>query len=598
MKNNKGFATSFILFSLLALFLIVVLGVMFTMNNTSSLNNRIKNKLLSGIELSKKTKSENVVNPTEATFKIGMEVNDIMKSLANNTEISGGDYQDYSITSIKYSNLVPSNLTDDNIVSTEESDLPIYMWYDDSIIYWYSEAGTIYLNEDSTYMFSSLYAIESFPDFKMFNTEKVEYADDMFSYFAYNSDTIELDLSGLNMENATSTQNMFSYFGNDAKNISLNLRNFNIKESTNIDSIFSHLGEYAETIDVDLSNFNAESAGYTSLAFEYFGTNSKSIYLSLKNANLKNVSDDQTFSNFGAYTTDMINLDFSNLDLRSSTLNFSSIGSNCMETNLNLSNARFYLESYMFYNFGGTGEVTIDLSNFKNESSRFEQVFIDMNPSVFNLNLSNFNPNGTTNMYNAFHSFGHGTNTINLNLSNISNISDTSHMFDDFGNSGATINIDFTNFDTSNVIDMSYMFYYCNIASLDLGFDTSNVTDMSYMFSYSNIDSLNLNFDTSNVTNMSYMFSNYYGSELYLSSFDTSSVTDMSYMFENFGSYAIYVSDSFVIDQVQNSDSMFENAYSLCGEQGTCYDYEHIDKEYARIDEAYDDNPGYFSRGY
>ena len=46
--------------------------------------------------------------------------------------------------------------------------------------------------------------------------------------------------------------------------------------------------------------------------------------------------------------------------------------------------------------------------------------------------------------------------------------------------------IDFSNFDTSNVTDMSYMFYYCRpLTSLDLsGFDTSNVTNMSYMFRY------------------------------------------------------------------------------------------------------------------
>ena len=57
---------------------------------------------------------------------------------------------------------------------------------------------------------------------------------------------------------------------------------------------------------------------------------------------------------------------------------------------------------------------------------------------------------------------------------------------------------------------------YCtNLKYLDLSnWDTSNVTNMSYMFYYQNssetsLKNLNIgNWDTSNVTNMSYMFYN------------------------------------------------------------------------------------------
>lgn len=50
MKNNKGFATSFILFGLLILFLIVMGVLMFTLGNSSALNSKIKNKLKGDIE--------------------------------------------------------------------------------------------------------------------------------------------------------------------------------------------------------------------------------------------------------------------------------------------------------------------------------------------------------------------------------------------------------------------------------------------------------------------------------------------------------------------------------------------------------------------
>ena len=98
--------------------------------------------------------------------------------------------------------------------------------------------------------------------------------------------------------------------------------------------------------------------------------------------------------------------------------------------------------------------------------------------------------------------------------------------------------LDVSNFDTSNVTDMSGMFSGCqNLTSLDVSnFNTSKVTDMSSMF-YSCLELTSLdvsNFDTSNVTNMSGMFECYADSKLTsldVSNFNTSKVTDMSSMF-------------------------------------------------------------------
>ena len=65
-------------------------------------------------------------------------------------------------------------------------------------------------------------------------------------------------------------------------------------------------------------------------------------------------------------------------------------------------------------------------------------------------------------------------------------------------------------YDTSNVTDMSCMFYDCSsLQELDLSsFDTSNVTDMCFMFNgCSSLQELDLSsFDTSNVKNMGSMF--------------------------------------------------------------------------------------------
>lgn len=50
MKNNKGFASSFMIFSLLIFFLIIISIVLFTLNSSSTLNSKIKSKLTNDIE--------------------------------------------------------------------------------------------------------------------------------------------------------------------------------------------------------------------------------------------------------------------------------------------------------------------------------------------------------------------------------------------------------------------------------------------------------------------------------------------------------------------------------------------------------------------
>ena len=50
MKNNKGFATSFIVFSLLILFLVVMSILLFTLNGSSTLSSKLKDNLISDIE--------------------------------------------------------------------------------------------------------------------------------------------------------------------------------------------------------------------------------------------------------------------------------------------------------------------------------------------------------------------------------------------------------------------------------------------------------------------------------------------------------------------------------------------------------------------
>ena len=124
--------------------------------------------------------------------------------------------------------------------------------------------------------------------------------------------------------------------------------------------------------------------------------------------------------------------------------------------------------------------------------------------------------------------------SIDLSYFDTSKITDMYGMFNDCS---LLQFINFTNIDTSSVINMGCMFCHTTLTSLDLSyFNTSSVQSMKYMFYYCiNLKTLNLsNFNTKSVIHMNYMFSNMYSLiSLDLSNFDTSSLTDMNNMFED-----------------------------------------------------------------
>ena len=158
-------------------------------------------------------------------------------------------------------------------------------------------------------------------------------------------------------------------------------------------------------------------------------------------------------------------------------------------------------------------------------------------------------------------------NILEMDLSNFdtSNVTDMSGMF--YGMSSLTT-LDLSNFDTSKVTDMQYMFYdMSGLTTLDLSnFDTSKVTDMQYMFyDMSSLTMLNLSsFDTSKVTEMQYMFYDMSSlTTLDLSNFDTSKVTYMNGMFRYMSSLTMLNLSSFDTSKVKYMNGMFYDMSSL-----------------------------------
>ena len=129
---------------------------------------------------------------------------------------------------------------------------------------------------------------------------------------------------------------------------------------------------------------------------------------------------------------------------------------------------------------------------------------------------------------------GDGEEHVNPDFYNVRTNNGTNYRYLFHSYSGT--NLDLSNWDTSHVTNMSYMFGYCSsLTTLDLSnWKTSEVTDMSNMFNAcSSLTSLDLSgFDTQDVTNMNDMFSSCSKlTSLDLSNFNTLSVKSMDSMF-------------------------------------------------------------------
>ena len=164
-----------------------------------------------------------------------------------------------------------------------------------------------------------------------------------------------------------------------------------------------------------------------------------------------------------------------------------------------------------------------------------------------------------------FSNFSKLTGIENINLLDTSNVTDMSSMF---YYCESLTSIDVSKFNTSKVTNMSDMISYCRgLTSLDVrNFDTSQVTDMSNMFYECNrLTSLDVsNFDTSNVTNMSEMFGGCRSlTGLDVSNFVTSKVTYMNRMFYDCYILASLDVSKFDTSQVKNMNSMFSSCESL-----------------------------------
>ena len=229
-----------------------------------------------------------------ANFENGILGNKKLKELAGtDTSTSDNAYSvvDTNIKKVLRAQSLPDDFisTEDNTISTEESRAPIYVWFDNGIIYYYSENEKILLNDNSNRLFQNLTALEEI-DLSSFDTSNVT---DMSYMFNYCNSLTELDVSSFNTSKVT---NMATMFQRCDSLKTLNVSNFDTSNVTNMGYIF---GSCYNLETIYLGSFSTKSAIYiynmfrlcSSLKTIYVnndfeiaeGANSKYMFLDAKN---------------------------------------------------------------------------------------------------------------------------------------------------------------------------------------------------------------------------------------------------------------------------------------------------------------------------
>ena len=183
-----------------------------------------------------------------------------------------------------------------------------------------------------------------------------------------------------------------------------------------------------------------------------------------------------------------------------------------------------------FFKFPKKGKYIIKYS-FPNYLTRINYLFNECE-SLTNINLTNFNAKNVIDINYMFYRCG---NLTNINLSNFDtqNVKNMSYFL---SRCKSLIYIDLSNFNTKNVINMRDMFSWCeSLVNINLSnFNTENVTDMYGMFcGCKSLINLNLsNFNTKKVTDMNLMFCGCKSlTDINLENFNTDNVDEILDMF-------------------------------------------------------------------
>ena len=498
-----------------------------------------------------------------ANYSDSVFVSDLYKLFENKEPDTQG--YNYWIGVLKDNTLSRSSVFDSFAKASENNaknntDITLTMYYDNKFTTRPDVIGKI----NSSYTTSAEIPWDSYKDIityvkvdssmKNFKPTSTAY---WFSYLKELKDIIGEE--NLNLSSCTNMEDMFC----DCVTLtSLNTSNWNTSKVKNMNNLF-----YACSSLTSLNVANWDISSVESMNYTFYNCNSLTA-LDVSNWNTSNVEN--MIGTF-IFCKSLKSLDVSNWNT-SNMVNINALFLDCESlVSLDVSNWNVSNVESMSYTFAHCSSLTaLDISNWNTSNVVYIYGLFGDCKSLKSLDVSNWNISKVVDMGRLFH----GCESIE--------------------------SLDLSSWNTSNVKDMSGLFYGCeSIESLDLSsWNTSNVEDMSDLFGEcKSLESLDIsNWDTSNVKDLGYMFYNCSSlNSLNLSNWATSNVVEMYEIFANCSKLSrIYVGKDWTTDSLYFSTNyLFLNCESLKGENGTAFDSDYVEADFAHVDGGIN-NPGYF----
>ncbi len=497
---------------------------------------------------------------TTANYLPGRQFNVAIKRITGD---NSGQYtrENTAVRSFEWSEVEPtaSNKTADNIVSTSDSDKPIYAWQDGDKIKLWSEAKRVYLNNNAQDMFNGFQNVATLDGMESLNVESTLNVVNMSNMFNNCINLTLLDVSKLNTKNVTNMEGMFA----DCKKISaLSLGNFDTSSVINMKSMFKGCKNLR---NLDLSRFNTTNVTSMYCMFEDCSNLTR---LNLSNFVTTNLTNLESMM---SGCTNLANVDLSGFDIRNVTTTQAMFYDCKKLASLNLNNFRENKITTMADMFNGCAELsTLKIDNLQTTQVTTMDGMFEGCKKISSLDLGSFAPTKVTT---AREMFAECNMLSSLTLTNFTT-SALTDMYKMFYNCKSLNNLNLTKFNTSKVTNMESLFDGCEILST---FDIST-------------------FNVEKVTTMKNMFNDCKAIRtLDLLHFKTSALTDTQNMFQGCSVLTkIEAEGDFTTNKITSSSNMFYGCTRLVGGEGTQYNSNKVDKTYAHVDGG-TSNPGYFS---
>ena len=436
----------------------------------------------------------------QSTFAAGALVNKKMKNLAGTDTTEDGEFTyDSNIIAFKKSSTEPiaANKTDNNLVSAENSDYPIYVWFDNGTIWWWSEDETPSVGVDGSFFFAALTAltnIEGVATFDLSNTTT------LLCVFAASQQLLDLSpITYWNILNVTSLEQSFVMTSIiDYSPIS----NWNTSNVVNLDGAF---GLTPKTSFEEIANWDVSNVVSMMTTFAYSALTDLDDLANWDVSKVENLSYTFCFMSSLTDIEGIRNWDVSNVK------NYGYIFSN----DTSLSNREpiekwttSSLETLHAAFQGMTSLTSIDLSSWDvSHANCIEFVFAECS-NLIEVNISGWDTSNVHYMNGTFHNCSKLTTITGIEYIDTSNIEEMGSLF---ANCKKITSLDLHRWNVSNAVYMSSVFADCySLTSINLvGWVTSKAEDMSYMFNTIPATVLDLStFDTRNVTTFKRMFNN------------------------------------------------------------------------------------------